>query len=70
MNMPKQITVSFTTEALEVITKYTALKGCSRNKAINDLVIAKKTTTEEKLMKMLLKKIDEVKAILTKESEE
>ena len=49
--MPKQITVSFTTEALEVITKYTALKGCSRNKAINDLVIAKKTTTEEKLMK-------------------
>ena len=68
--MPKQITVSFTTEALEVITKYTALKGSSRNKAINDLVIAKKTTTEEKLMKMLLKKIDEVKAILTKGSEE
>ena len=63
--MSKQITVAFTTEALEVITKYTELKGCSRNKAINDLIIAKKTTTEEKLMKTLLKKIDEVKAILT-----
>ena len=68
--MPKQITVSFTTEALEVIEKYVDVKGCSRNKAINDLVIAKKTTTEEKLMKMLLKKIDEVKDILTKGSEE
>lgn len=68
--MPKQITVSFTTEALAVIEKYVGVKGCSRNKAINDLVIAKKTTTEEKLMKMLLKKIDEVKDILTKGSEE
>ena len=68
--MSKQITILLTDEATSIVEKYMDLKKCTRNKAVNDLIVMKKTTTEEKMFKDILKKLDEVKAILTKESEE
>ena len=65
--MSKQITILLTDEATSIVEKYMDLKKCTRNKAVNDLIVMKKTTTEEKMFKDILKKLDE---ILTKESEE
>ena len=65
--MSKQITILLTDEAKSIVEKYTDLKKCTRNKAVNDLIVMKKTTTEEKMFKDILKKLDE---ILTKGSEE
>lgn len=65
--MSKQITILLTDEATSIVEKYMDLKKCTRNKAVNDLIVMKKTTTEEKMFKDILKKLDE---ILTKGSEE
>lgn len=68
--MSKQITILLTDEATSIVEKYMDLKKCTRNKAVNDLIVMKKTTTEEKMFKDIIKKLDEVKDILTKGSEE
>lgn len=65
--MSKQITILLTDEATSIVEKYMDLKKCTRNKAVNDLIVMKKTTTEEKMFKDILKKLDD---ILTKGSEE
>ena len=65
--MSKQITILLTGEATSIVEKYMDLKKCTRNKAVNDLIVMKKTTTEEKMFKDIIKKLDEVKEILTKE---
>ena len=68
--MSKQITILLTDEATSIVEKYTDLKKCTRNKAVNDLIVMKKTTTEEKMFKDILKKLDEIKEVFTKGSEE
>ena len=65
--MSKQITILLTDEATSIVEKYMDLKKCTRNKAVNDLVVMKKTTTEEKMFKDILKKLDEIKEVFTKE---
>lgn len=65
--MSKQITILLTDEATSIVEKYMDLKKCTRNKAVNDLIVMKKTTTEEKMFKDILKKLDEIKEIFTKE---
>ena len=68
--MSKQITILLTDEATSIVEKYMDLKKCTRNKAVNDLIVMKKTTTEEKMFKDILKKLDEIKEVFTKGSEE
>ena len=65
--MSKQITILLTDEATSIVEKYMDLKKCTRNKAVNDLVVMKKTTTEEKMFKDILQKLDEIKEVFTKE---
>ena len=65
--MSKQITILLTDEATSIVEKYMDLKKCTRNKAVNDLIVMKKTTTEEKMFKDILKKLDEIKEVFTKE---
>ena len=68
--MSKQITILLTDEATSIVEKYMDLKKCTRNKAVNDLIVMKKTTTEEKMFKDIIKKLDEIKEVFTKGSEE
>ena len=68
--MSKQITILLTDEAKSIVEKYMDLKKCTRNKAVNDLIVMKKTTTEEKMFKDIIKKLDEIKEVFTKGSEE
>ena len=80
--MSKQISVLLSDEALEVIQDYMEQKACSRNKAINDTIVSLKDQIGKepievrlgkaniKLGKDIIEKLDEVKAILTKGSEE
>lgn len=65
--MSKQITILLTDEATSIVEKYMDLKKCTRNKAVNDLIVMKKTTTEEKMFKDIIKKLDEIKEVFTKE---
>ena len=68
--MSKQITILLTDEATSIVEKYMDLKKWTRNKAVNDLIVMKKTTTEEKMFKDIIKKLDEIKEVFTKGSEE
>ena len=73
--MSKQISVLLSDEALEVIQDYVEQKACSRNKAINDTIVSLKDQIgkepiEVRLGKANLKLLKEIKAILTKGSEE
>ena len=80
--MSKQTSLLLTEEALETITEYIEKHNCSRNKAVNDLIVlARNQIGKEpievrlgkaniKLGKEIIEKLDEVKTILTKGSEE
>ena len=73
--MSKQISVLLSNEALEVVQDYMEQNNCSRNKAINDTIVSLKDQIgkepiEVKLGKANLKLLKEIKAILTKGSEE
>lgn len=80
--MSKQTSLLLTDEALETITEYIEKNNCSRNKAVNDLIVlARNQIGKEpievrlgkvniKLGKEIIEKLDEVKDILTKGSEE
>ena len=68
--MTKPFSIILTNEALEIVEKYMEVKKCTRNKAVNDLIVAKKSTSAEKMFKDINKKLDELKVILTTPSEE
>lgn len=73
--MSKQTSLLLTDEALEIITEYIEKNNCSRNKAVNDLIVLArnqigKEPIEVRLGKANLKLLKEIKAILTKGSEE
>ena len=80
--MSKQISVLLSNEALEVVQDYMEQNNCSRNKAINDVIVSLKEQIGKesievrlgkaniKLGKEIIEKLDEVKDILTKGSEE
>ena len=75
--MSKQTSLLLTDEAVEVITEYIEKNNCSRNKAVNDLILLArnqigKEPIEVRLGKANLKmsqeiaeKLDELKVILT-----
>lgn len=75
--MSKQTSLLLTDEAVEVITEYIEKNNCSRNKAVNDLIMLArnqigKEPIEVRLGKANLKigqeidkKLDELKVILT-----
>lgn len=68
--MSKQTSLLLTDEALEVVQDYIEQNSCSRNKAVNDLVVLAKNqigkeSVEVRLGKANLKLLKEIKAILT-----
>ena len=68
--MSKQTSLLLTDEALEVVQDYIEQNSCSRNKAVNDLIVLAKNqigkeSVEVRLGKANLKLLKEVKDILT-----
>ena len=68
--MSKQTSLLLTEEALEVVQDYIEQNSCSRNKAVNDLIVLAKNqigteSVEVRLGKANLKLLKEIKAILT-----
>lgn len=68
--MSKQTSLLLTEEALEVVQDYIEQNNCSRNKAVNDLIVLAKNqigkeSVEVRLGKANLKLLKEIKAILT-----
>lgn len=68
--MSKQTSLLLTDEALEVVQDYIEQNNCSRNKAVNDLIVLAKNqigkeSVEVRLGKANLKLLKEIKAILT-----
>lgn len=68
--MSKQTSLLLTEEALEVVQDYIEQNSCSRNKAVNDLIVLArnqigKESVEVRLGKANLKLLKEIKAILT-----
>lgn len=77
--MSNVTSVSLYSEAYQVVQDYMDKNNCSRNKAINELLkaVGEKLDLDTKRSKAILKvslsidkKLDEIKAILTKGSEE
>lgn len=72
--MSKQTSLLLTDEALEVVQDYIEQNSCSRNKAVNDLIVLAKNqigkeSVEVRLGKANLKLLKEIKAILTDNEE-
>lgn len=68
--MSKQTSLLLTDEALEVVQDYIEQNSCSRNKAVNDLIVLAKNqigkeSVEVRLGKANLKLLKEIKDILT-----
>ena len=51
--MAKQISVSLNEQATQVVEQYVTDNGCTRNKAINDLILCSTTPTQADLMKYM-----------------
>ena len=51
--MAKQISVSLNEQATQIIEQYITDNGCTRNKAINDLIVGSTTPTQAELMKYI-----------------
>lgn len=66
--MSKQFSIVLTDEANQIITEYMQDQSCTKNKAINELIIANKDSTLKSNVQKLTKEVEELRKELNKNS--
>ncbi len=66
--MGKQFSILLTDEANQTVSEYMQDQSCTKNKAINELIIANKDSTLKSNVQKLTKEVEELRTELNKSS--